>query len=379
MSYGPINVFRLVVVSLLLTVALGGSLSSTQKKKGQKTLDPAVPDPALDYGVKHVQTKEEKDELGQKLLQLFTPLSLAQWKGKARLTRIEKLIDRGADVTTSFDDDGSTAMHLAAFRGKADVVALLDEMYPKLYEVKDYSGRTAMHDAARQGYTDIVIFLDQKHPELYEAKTNDIGIGTWCECPGCTAMHFAAHSGVKCHSWFLFEYWWTHLEKKDATCRGNLEIVAYLDMKHPKLYKIASGSTWGTYGHGSLTAMQMASTVAVAEKEVFMGLRYSWTGSKAVVAYLDVKHPELYKEASPIGKKALNEIWPGIGQGERTPKQLDVVTRVVDRIKRVEANVNTLVKRIVKRTLQTREPTQNLGLATERGGQSLRPLTVTDI
>ena len=58
------------------------------------------------------------------LLQVFTPYNLAEWTGKNRLTRIENLIDWGADVTTSFDHQVSQGWILPNKKKVVDFVSV---------------------------------------------------------------------------------------------------------------------------------------------------------------------------------------------------------------------------------------------------------------
>ena len=75
------------------------------------------------------------------------------------------LLDKmdGADLIAAKDDDGRTALHLAARNGHKDVVALLlDKMDGASIAAKDDEGKTALHWAAENGHKDVVALLLDK-------------------------------------------------------------------------------------------------------------------------------------------------------------------------------------------------------------------------
>lgn len=95
----------------------------------------------------------ETDENGD------APLFLAAKFGKVQAAKA--LLANGADATTA-SVRGITAMHAAAFRGSAEIVAMLldagAEVSPQVSDDR-YLGLTPLHQAARAGATDVVRLL----------------------------------------------------------------------------------------------------------------------------------------------------------------------------------------------------------------------------
>ena len=91
--------------------------------------------------------------------------------------------EMGADVATKDEDEGITALHMAAVEGHEAVVRLLLEMGANV-ATKDKSGMTARQFAAGEGYEVVVQLL----------------LGKWANVAardslGMTALHYAALRG----------------------------------------------------------------------------------------------------------------------------------------------------------------------------------------
>ncbi|WP_265033965.1 ankyrin repeat domain-containing protein [Wolbachia endosymbiont (group A) of Sicus ferrugineus] len=69
----------------------------------------------------------------------------------------EYFIQKGADVNAK-DKDGNTPLHLAAMKGKIDVVKILLE-YNADVNTKNNEGRTALYYAANNNHQELVELL----------------------------------------------------------------------------------------------------------------------------------------------------------------------------------------------------------------------------
>lgn len=112
-------------------------------------------------------------------------LYLAAQEGYMPILKV--LVHHGADVNTvSVNDDDSTPLIIAAFRGHADVVNFLSD-YPVNINSKDSDGYTALSWAWENEYTDIVQALIKKGANL-----NVLPVGQ--EKSGSTFLHLALNN-----------------------------------------------------------------------------------------------------------------------------------------------------------------------------------------
>ena len=106
------------------------------------------------------------------------------------------------------DNSGSTALHLAAWNGKLEVVQYLLEKGGAEVNVKNNSGSTALHWAADKGHLEMVKYLFEKGGAEVNVK-NDNGI---------TALDLARTMVIRNllikRGNLLFYQMWTELFKK---------------------------------------------------------------------------------------------------------------------------------------------------------------------
>ena len=98
-----------------------------------------------------------------------TALHDAVWSGRVELVRL--LLDHGADPNIPHAEGLSTPLHYAAIKGNAAIAAILIDHGADI-NAADRSGSTALHLAAARGYADVVklliarkVTLDKKGPQ----------------------------------------------------------------------------------------------------------------------------------------------------------------------------------------------------------------------
>jgi hypothetical protein len=118
----------------------------------------------------------DKQLLNKQLLEVIA----SDEYGKLNNNKVQKLIDKGADVNAK-NKNGFTALMLAALKGKFEIFCNLYRLGAKV-DAKDKNGGTALMAASIKGNEDIVEFLcNNEHNPDVNAATID----------GYTALMFA--------------------------------------------------------------------------------------------------------------------------------------------------------------------------------------------
>jgi hypothetical protein len=117
--------------------------------------------------------------------QNWTALHWLIWLAKpgAPPTALKLLLDSGAEVN-SRDDLGLTPLHLAAYRGRVDLAALLIQKGALVNVASREGGLTPLHCAASAGNDRLVVLLLQKGGRVDSRDAN-----------GWTPLHGAAYAG----------------------------------------------------------------------------------------------------------------------------------------------------------------------------------------
>ncbi|XP_062083696.1 uncharacterized protein LOC133790177 isoform X2 [Humulus lupulus] len=156
---------------------------------------------------------------------------------------VSKLVEKcNSQVLEEKDKRGRTALHYAAYTGKAKVVELFLQRNRSLAYIKDDQGMSAMHIAAMKGHIDVINELVKHCPDVCELLDNN----------NQTPLHVAVKRG-RAHAVWNFLRRSDHFDciiepnEQDkegntplhvAALSGHLEVLAML-AKHPKVVKKA--------------------------------------------------------------------------------------------------------------------------------------------
>uniref|UniRef100_A0AAF5PWA4 K Homology domain-containing protein n=1 Tax=Wuchereria bancrofti TaxID=6293 RepID=A0AAF5PWA4_WUCBA len=146
----------------------------------------------------------------------ISPLMLAAMNGHAAATKI--LLERGSDINSHIETNRNTALTLACFQGRTDVVRLLLE-YNANVEHRAKTGLTPLMEAANGGYVDVgellltagadpnsspvpssrdtalTIAADKGHHKFVEMLIHARAVIDVRNKKGCTALWLACHGG----------------------------------------------------------------------------------------------------------------------------------------------------------------------------------------
>ncbi|XP_062594182.1 uncharacterized protein LOC134255675 [Saccostrea cucullata] len=150
-------------------------------------------------------------------------LHCAAWDGNIDLLKF--LLEKGFNIEST-RNDGKTVLHLCCMNGKIDMCIFLLNTYPHLLDVKDNHGENVLHDAAWGGNIDLLKFLLEKGLDI-ETKRND----------GKTVLHLCCMNGKENMYYFLV-YSYPHLQDvkddkggnalHDAAWGGNINLLKFL-------------------------------------------------------------------------------------------------------------------------------------------------------
>ncbi|XAR68999.1 hypothetical protein NMG60_11000431 [Bertholletia excelsa] len=104
---------------------------------------------------------------------------VAAKQGNLEIVKI--LMDALPDLSMTFDQSNTTALHSAASQGHIEVVIFLLEERSSLASITRNNGKTALHSSARNGHLEVVRALLRKEP----------GITSRIDKKGQTALHMA--------------------------------------------------------------------------------------------------------------------------------------------------------------------------------------------
>ncbi|EJD73951.1 KH domain-containing protein [Loa loa] len=146
----------------------------------------------------------------------ISPLMLAAMNGHAAATKV--LLERGSDINSHIETNRNTALTLACFQGRTDVVRLLLE-YNANVEHRAKTGLTPLMEAANGGYVDVgelllaagadpnaspvpssrdtalTIAADKGHHKFVEMLIHARALIDARNKKGCTALWLACHGG----------------------------------------------------------------------------------------------------------------------------------------------------------------------------------------
>ncbi|OAF69856.1 hypothetical protein A3Q56_02387 [Intoshia linei] len=111
----------------------------------------------------------------------ISPLMLASMNG--HVEAVEYFLSKGADIHAQIETNKNTALTLACFQGRADVVALLLKAKPNV-EHRSKSGLTPLMEAASGGYVDVCKLLVESNADVNAMPVNssrDTALTIACE------------------------------------------------------------------------------------------------------------------------------------------------------------------------------------------------------
>nr|XP_014342061.1 PREDICTED: transient receptor potential cation channel subfamily A member 1 [Latimeria chalumnae] len=158
----------------------------------------------------------EGDEKG------MTPLHMAAENGHAKVVQL--LLKKGALTLCDFKE--YTSLHYAALGGYTQTMQVLLDTHLKLMDETEEEGNTALHLAAREGHTSAVCLLLAKGAKITLNKSN------------ASFLHEAVHHGRKdvTHAIIFSERWHEAIMSFDFTSDNGcslLDMIAYL----PEAYR----------------------------------------------------------------------------------------------------------------------------------------------
>ena len=109
--------------------------------------------------------------------------SILEAASKGDLGRVKALLTHSPDLVSAKDEHGDTALHLAAFNGRKDVVEFLLSHKAEV-DAKDQHSGTPLHAAAGAGHKEVTLMLLAQKAKV-SARTNN----------GETPLHLAATEG----------------------------------------------------------------------------------------------------------------------------------------------------------------------------------------
>lgn len=168
-----------------------------------------------------------QDDIASRILERHPEMDIFDAAAAGDLDRVRHFLDADPSLVTAYSPDGWTALHLAAFFGRPDVVDLLIDRGAGIDMLSTSMGNTALQAATANGQSKVVRRLLDRNAEVDYATVQG----------GFTALHGAANGGQTEIAGMLLDAGADPSARTDdgktprdlAAARGHDEIVALID------------------------------------------------------------------------------------------------------------------------------------------------------